>query len=110
MANLPVCDAFVAPAYRNVHSEEGDYEAFCGYNLFAKVKSKDGYIETYLYTSGDEYGAAYVFPNEAKACVYAQLVKSADYLPAPDLWVSVHCSHPDDLPDYVTDPYRPEFN
>ena len=110
MACLPVCDVFTAPAYRNVHSEEGDYEAFCGYNLFAKVKIEGGYIETYLFTDGDKDGAAYVFPDEAKADFCAHLIKCVGSITVPDLWVSVGCSHPDDLPDYVTDPYRPEFN
>jgi hypothetical protein len=26
------------------------------------------------------------------------------------LWLCVGCADPDALPDYVTDPHRPEFN
>ena len=110
MSRLPVCDVFVAPAYRNVKSEEGDYEAFCGYNLVAKVRDKNGCVSSHIYTNGNKDGACFVFPNHEGADLYAHLVERKGSIDADKYWVCVGCSHPDDLPDYVTDPYRAEFN
>ena len=110
MSRLPISDAWAEPAYRRVNSEEGAYDAFCGYNLLARVRTKDGYVETYLYTNGDEDGAAYVFPNQQQADLCTHLVKSKGSIDAEALWLCVGCADPDALPDYVTDPYRAEFN
>jgi hypothetical protein len=50
------------------------------------------------------------FSNQQQVGVCVHFVKSIGNIDAEALWLCVGCADPDALPDYVTDPHRPEFN
>ena len=101
-------NAFYDRAYRWVNNEEGGYEAFCGYNVFVRNQDCDGYTFTWVYTAGGN--GANVFETEDAARDFVSYVSREDYNLNDKFWECIEQSHPDDFPDYVINPHRPEYN
>ncbi len=106
---LVINDCFSAPSYRTVHLEDGVYETCVGRYVVAYVTNGD-YREVYIFTK-DADCAPYVWlnPDEDVADRFADRVLAAGTI-NEDLWMHVRSEKLHQLPDYVLDPTRPEFN
>ncbi len=101
---MKIHSAFTAPAYRQCENEEGRYDAFVGYNVFAETTGP--LIEYHGYTGGEP--GLKVF-DLAAAEQLAERVKAAGSI-RPELWEHVGNADCSELPDYVLNPWRPEYN
>lgn len=107
---MKIIDCFYVPAYRHVRNEEDgeSYETPCGYNVVAKRDEGDGVVSEFICIGDD--GAAYVFDTPEAAQKLVERVQDAGEIHAEKYWLEINRRHVDDLPDYVTDSHRAEFN
>jgi hypothetical protein len=105
-----IYSAFTAQAYRRVNSEDGAYDTCIGYNVFVKLPVVAGIVETYVFVGrGGQGKGAEVFDGDDADALVARIIQagSADLASEFDHVESVNV---DELPDYVTNPHRPEYN
>jgi hypothetical protein len=106
---LPISDVFQAPAYRRVNSEEGAYDVCCGSNVLAfGVPDEDGVRIHYLYTGRDPV-LPVLFEQEAFADETVEAIRNHGSI-NPKYWLDVNSDNIFALPDYVTNPHRPEYH
>lgn len=98
------------PAYRRVRNEDGAYDAFIGYNVLAASTDDEGYVSTFVYVGRIREAGAYVFSDLEAAQRFIARVESAGCIDADGYWDCVGVTHRDELPDYVTNWWRPEYN
>lgn len=100
----------VEDAYCQARNEEGSYDYKAGYNVFCELTYADG-TRRHLFYIGREKGS--------QVPVLFRTKEAADRLCINATWkgsIRSECWHCykiiniNDLPDYVTDPHRPEFN
>ncbi len=110
MTRTAVYEAFVVNAYRRVQSEEGAYDAHCGYNVCASSEDRDGYLHRFIYVSNTGLDGAYVFADLEAARRLVDRINAAGDIDAERYWDCYGCQHKDALPDYVENWWRPEYN
>src|SRR5574340_1454298 len=93
-----VRDAFIEPAYRRVHSEEGDYDAFSGWNVYVYVDGENGLRDVYGYGGPNNNGAMWAFPEESVARDFVDNLHCISHV---DCWVFIDSIVPNAVPDYV---------
>lgn len=97
-------------AYRKVNSDEGAYMALVGYNAIAEVTDSDGNYRYYLYTGpGDDEGG-WTFSDYEECERFCDRVLHAGRINEAEYWVWVGYAQGNILPDYVENPFRPEYN
>jgi hypothetical protein len=111
---VKITDCFLAPAYHQVCSEEGRYDAHCGWNVLASSTDERGYRIHWLYVGRKENPEAtshpaVVFGRESAAQSYADHRIEAGEID-DRYWWDFDSQNPNDLPDYVLHPERPEYN
>jgi hypothetical protein len=105
---IKVATAFVEPAHRRVQSEEGPYDARCGYNVIARSEAdKQGGVTEYIHTGGQGIPSLFQDADRAQRLI-ADKAKTLGINPA--LWQAISSHNIHTLPDYVTNPHRPEYN
>ena len=109
-AVVPVFDAWVENSYRRVNAEDGAYEVFNGYTVLARSVDGDGFISTYGYTAGAEDRLLAVCDDYDKALVFVGRIIERGRINSTRYWVCLGCEDSAALPDYVTNPGRPEYN
>lgn len=102
----PIYQVFKTPAYTRVRTEEGDYDAFSGYNIVASCEN-EVCCEDYLYTGGAEFPV--IFDSEGADKAVGQ-IEDKGSINADDYWDHINTRLKDALPDYVLNPHRPEYN
>lgn len=111
---MKIYDCFHAHAYRHVNGEEGSYEAFAGFHVIASAEV-DGLIHNYLFIGSNrkapegQHAWGHIFATLEAADRFVARVQSAGEVNL-DRWDLVGISDPNELPDYVTNPHRPEYN
>lgn len=114
MMNVKIVDCFTVPAYRRVNSEEGPYDAHCGWNVIATSVGKCGRLFHWLYVgrkenpSADSHPAV-CFGRESAAQAHVNRQVSAGAID-DQWWWMFDMQDPNELPDYVLHPERPEYN
>lgn len=91
---------FVVPAYVRVDSEEGQYDAQSGYNLVAKTQDANGIVTEWVYNERIDHEPT--AQEAARACKALGFNES--------MFTAVSVYDPQELPDYVLNPQRPEYN
>lgn len=115
MAQIKIESCFIVPAYRQVQSEEGPYEAHCGWNAIARSIGNCGRLFYWLYVGRkenpdpDAYNPPVVFGRESAARSYVDRLSAAGEI-NDRWWWCFQMVDPNELPDYVTHPERPEYN
>jgi len=107
---LTVHSVWAAYAYRQVNSEEGAYYAIAGHNVFVDLIDADGSVHVFVYGGPDNGGARYVFSDGAELDAFVARVKATARIKAAAYWLPVEVRDPNELPDYVVNPHRPEYN
>lgn len=104
---LHFSDCFLVPAYRYVQNEEGGYESFCGFNVVAYEKASQGVRRVWIYSGTS---SSLPLPMEEKAAEKLRDRVLEALEGRPRYWYHSGSDDLTALPDYVTDPHRPEFN
>lgn len=92
-------------SYARVESEEGPYDSYRGETLVAIVTDEANKLRTtYVYGSD---GLATVFPDAGSALELAPIYVSEL---GTGWFIALEEPLPLPLPDYVLNPYRPEYN
>jgi hypothetical protein len=102
-----ITTCFYAPAYRHINGEEGSYDAFCGYNVFASFV--EGSSIHYWFYSGRADNLPAVFPNEETAKQMQQGMLAKGWINS-ECWVCFESKPINELPDYVLNYHKPEYN
>jgi hypothetical protein len=110
LAGLSVADVFTAPAYRRVNAEDGAFEAYAGDNVIAKIVDADGHVHSFVYAGPTGGMLPYLFTSGIKAAAFVERVKAAGRINAAAYWFLADVRDPNELPDYVVNPHRPEYN
>jgi hypothetical protein len=105
-----ICDVFSDRAYRRVYSEEGAYDAPDGYVVIAKAIDDDGYEDYYLYTRYEDETEPFNFVTCEDADAFVARVICKGCIDAERYWFHYSRRHCYDLPDYVVNWWRPEYN
>ena len=112
MTKIYAC--FIEVEYRRVSGEEGSYDAFAGYGVIAQAEV-DGLTHSYLFIGANrkapegQHAWAHIFGTREAAERFVARVQAAGEINL-DRWDLVQISDPNELPDYVTNPHRPEYN
>lgn len=104
---LKVLDVFTGAAHCWVNSEDGGYYALQGYNVIARCAHDSGCVGSYVHSDSD--GLHSVFDYAEGERIADRIMKAGSIDPSK-FWDCVSVTDPTDLPDYVLDPDRPEFN
>ena len=105
---IKVTRTHLEPAYRQVNSEEGAYDAHVGWNIIA-IDTHGNY---WLYVGKKEtpeadYNPPVCFRDDTIAQTYADRIGQEGL--NEKYWWCFHAPSPY-LPDYVTNYWRPEYN
>lgn len=100
--DLKATEIFYVPNYHTVHTEDGVYQTRHGNNVIARI---DGaYGARFEWTLIDESGEPAVAPDDSvDAKDFANRLEGGR-------WSHISTISLDDLPDYVLNPWRPEYN
>ena len=109
-AVVTVFDVWVENAYHHCRNEDGEYDRFIGYTVLAKSVDCDGFISTYGYTAGNEDRLLEVCDDYAKVNTFVGRIIERGRINSTRYWVCLSCEDSAALPDYVTNPHRPEYN
>jgi len=93
--------AYVEPNYAQINGEDGFYYAQRGYYVVAYTTDEFG--NQVIWTHATD-----LFLTTKEAEAFISNVVGTDILATA--WNCVSVSNPNDLPDYVTNPGRPEYN
>lgn len=107
MSRIKTIDTWTEPAYCQVMSDEGPYEAHMGYNVMAKIVH--GKNSFYLIYRGTPDGSLPMVLGETVAERLVSRIKERGTID-PTYWTFVANSDSEALPDYVLNPHRPEYN
>jgi len=110
-----VFSCFHVPAYRQVDSEEGPYEALCGWNVVATTDDGGGWSSQYVLSHGPlveppAFNLPRLFDTQEQAERLVERVLAAKEIDGTKWFKNGPASHADQLPDYVTNWWRPEYN
>lgn len=111
MNRIEICDVFSVPAYFQAVSEEGErYEYQRGFNVivYAMDPEHPRVRDTFLYT-GRNCEAAICFEGESFLQETLNAIRGKGSI-NPVFWTHINSENLDALPDYVTNPHRPEYN
>lgn len=113
MKKVEICRCFVEPAYYQVQSEEGPYDAVCGFNIIAQSKpDSQGNYGYWVFTGvADKDGnqLAIYHTDKDLAEKIAHSYQTQGFINSR-FWYCFDVKNLNDLPDYVTDPTNPMFN
>ena|SRR5271157_3996687 len=110
---VAVCDVFVDNYYGRGRNEDGAFEYLAGYVVFAKRITFDGLVEVYGFSGcvgNNDLSYLHVFDDKAEAEAFVGRVKDRGFIKAAAYWWLADITDPNELPDYVTNPGRPEYN
>lgn len=113
MKKVEISRCFVEPTYSRVQSEEGPYDAICGYTIIAQSKpDANGNYGYWVHTGkptteGDQLATCYVSQDLAEKIAHSYQTQGFISLV---FWYCFDEKNVNDLPDYVTDPSNPMFN
>lgn len=113
MKKVEISRCFVEPTYRQVQSEEGPYDAVCGFTIIAQSKpDAEGNYGYWVRTGapdkdGNQLSICYVVKDLAERIAHS--FQTQGFI-NPIFWYCFDEKNVNDLPDYVTDPTNPMFN